>query len=106
MEQMPYTVLTAGGEALELRFPLDPHTRSRGHVEDLLGAVLAAVREVVGREGPVSDGDVLQALSMALAVRALLVKARPGAAAELSVALLQRALEATEGVVRRPVGRA
>jgi len=66
---LAFTATTAKGEVLEFKLPLHPHTSSMDHVGTLIEEILGRVSEVV--EGPqdMSDGDVLQALTLALAVR-------------------------------------
>ena len=77
--RLPYTAVTSTGDAYEIRFPLHPETRSPERISDLLSSALAAISKEVESGTPISDGDVLQGISMALAIRARLVDATPGA---------------------------
>ena len=67
--RMPYRATTASGNQFEFEFDLHPETVQPVHVSNLLTAVLEAVDREIGILGRVGNGDVLQALAMALAVR-------------------------------------
>lgn len=101
--RLPFTALTSDGRAYDIEFPLHPETRAPGQVGEMLSAVLAALSEVIDREGDVSDGDVLQALAMAVAVRARTVDAPIRTSGRLVAGLLEGALDAVESA---PAGRA
>ncbi|MCU0766875.1 MAG: hypothetical protein MUE39_05805 [Gammaproteobacteria bacterium] len=73
METLAFTAVTSSGRAYDIAFPLHPQTRSAQGVSDLLTAVLEAVSRTAEGRNDVSDGDVFQALAMALAVRARMV---------------------------------
>ena len=93
--RLPYTAVSSAGDAYEIRFPLHPETRSPERVSDLLSSALEAISKDVESGGtPISDGDVLQALSMALAIRARLVDAAPGASLRLMHELVDSAFAA------------
>ena len=66
---LPYKVTTATGNQLEFEFPLHPQTVSPVQVSQLLTAVLAALDREIKLLGQVGNGDLLQALAMALAAR-------------------------------------
>ena len=92
--RLPYTAVTSAGDAYEIRFPLHPETRSPERVSGLLSSALEAISKDVESGTPISDGDVLQALSMALAIRARLVDAAPGASLRLMHELVDSAFAA------------
>ena len=72
---LPYRATTATGETIDVTFELHAETRSEPDVSDLLTAVLSATdARVTGRAG-VSNGDVLQALAMAMALRVAMIPA-------------------------------
>ena len=73
MDKLPYTALTSSGDAFDIEFPLHPLTRSSEAVGAMITGLLETLSRYVESEGDVSDGDVLQALAMALAVRARIV---------------------------------
>ena len=77
MRTLLFTALTAKGRAFDVAFPLHPQTRSPDAVSGLITALLEAVSRNVEGRNDVSDGDVLQALAMTLAVRARMVDADP-----------------------------
>jgi len=94
---LAFTATTSSGEVLEFQLPLHPHTSSEEHVGHLLEGVLDRVSELV--EGPdnMSDGDVLQALTLALAVRLKVAGLAPETAQQLVEDLANLALEGYEG---------
>ena len=67
--RMPYKAITATGNQFEFDFELHPETVEPVHVSNLLTALLQALDHEIGILGRVGNGDVLQALAMALAVR-------------------------------------
>ncbi|MCH2098542.1 MAG: hypothetical protein MK142_09165 [Pseudomonadales bacterium] len=66
---MPYRATTSSGNQFEFDFELHPETVQPVHVSNLLTAVLEALDREISILGRVGNGDVLQALAMALAVR-------------------------------------
>ena len=96
MKTLTFTALTSGGRAFDVNFPLHPQTRSAEAVSEMITALLAALsRQVEGRQ-EVSDGDVLQALAMTLAVRARMVDAD----AHSTRALVNELVEAAQGAAQ------
>ena len=94
MKTLPYTAITASGTKIDFRFPLHPLTESEEQVADLLTAALAAVDEVIGEHASVSDGDIMQALAMALAIRTRMVEAAHGPVHRLAKELVASSLGA------------
>jgi len=93
-KRLPYRANTASGNQFEFEFPLHSETGSAVHVANLLDAVLGAVDREVRQLGGVSNGDVLQALAMTLAVRTRILPGDPGALAGLARQLLEESLSA------------
>ena len=93
-KRLPYRAITASGNQFEFDFPLHPETGSAVDVSNLLGLVLAGLDREVRQVGPVSNGDVLQALAMALAVRTRILPGSPDQLASLATGLVRDALEA------------
>lgn len=95
-----FTATTASGRIVELELPLHPETSSSAHVGALLEGILDAVSRLIDAMDGASDGDVLQALSLAMAVRLGVGTASPEAAERLLrdlVALAERGVaSATE----------
>jgi hypothetical protein len=106
MDHLPYTAITHGGDAFEVRFPLHPETRAPEQVAEMLSQLLSSLGGVIDRGDAVSDGDVLQALAMATAIRARMVKAPLPASEQLLQQLLGDAFEAVDQAVPKPAARA
>ncbi len=91
---LSYTAKTASGAELDFDFALHPMTASEDDVARLLTAVLAALDGPITDSGNISDGDVLQAVSMALAVRTRMVEETAGTVHQLASELVDTALAA------------
>ncbi len=98
---LPYRATTASGERLEIAFPLHPQTASPMRVAQMLSAILAALDAEVRLDPATSNGDVLQAVAMALAIRAAMIEAPKNLTDRLSVDLVAEALDALSGADRR-----
>ena len=99
MKKLPYRARTATGDSFDIEFPLHPETRDAVRVEQLLSAILDAIDKDIGLTGDTSNGDVMQAAAMAMAIRARMIQAPPAAVEALSLQLLQTALAAVEDAV-------
>jgi hypothetical protein len=99
MPYLDYTAVTSQGEAYDIHFPLHPETRSPDMVSGILTRTLAAITTEVDTQatagGGVSDGDILQSLAMAMAVRARLVDVPPAVSVRLMHGLIDQAFAAT-----------
>ena len=93
-KRLPYRATTASGNQFEFEFPLHPETGSAVNVSNLLSLVLATLDREVRQVGPVSNGDILQALAMALAVRTRILPGNPDQLGALAAGLVRDALEA------------
>lgn len=91
---LPFSVIAAGGDAFTAAFPLHDRTASPEFVGRLTTALLDTISDTIGTVPSASDGDVLQALAMALAVRTEVVDAPPGAGGRVAAQLLATALAA------------
>lgn len=100
--RLPYAVTTATGEKISFDFPLHAQTQSAMRVEQLLGAVLATLDNELRLLGTTANGDVLQSLAMALAVRTAMLHADYDTSRNLSAQLTETALDAAEGCIRNP----
>lgn len=101
MKKLPYRATTGTGDVFDIDFPLDPGTGSAVHTHQLLSDILAAIDRAVAIGEPVSNGDVLQAVAMALAVRTRMIHAPAETRQRLALQLLARALEAAEAAPRQ-----
>jgi hypothetical protein len=94
-KKLPYRAVTASGNQFEFEFPLHPDTASSVHVYNLLDVLLGTLNRELRHMPGVSNGDVLQALAMLLAVRTRILPGQPAMLAGLSRELLQTALDAS-----------
>lgn len=93
---LPFTATTDTGETFDIEFPLHPSTESPIRVHQLLGDILETISREVRRD-TMANGDVLQALAMAIALRARLIAADPQITAQLARDLVEAGLD---GVAR------
>jgi hypothetical protein len=100
---LPYCATTATGESFEIAFPLHTATVSPSRVHQMLTATLAVLDREVRLDPDTSNGDVLQALAMALSVRAGMIAAPKTVTDHLVCDLIAQALHAVEGAERRSV---
>jgi len=108
MSDLPYTLKTATGTEIEFAFPLHGETDSPVRVAQLLTSILAALDREIRVLGSTSNGDVLQALAMALAARSAMIEATHDVTAELARSLVATALDAASNSTRKapPSGHA
>lgn len=105
---LPYRVTTATGTVLDIEFPLHGETVSAMRVGQLLSATLAQIDRELKIFGDTANGDVLQALAMALAVRTAMIQGPRHVTDALAGDLLDAALGAVEKppTYSGPVGHA
>ena len=108
MKILPYRARTASGEVFDISFPLHAETGDPVRVSQLISVLLNAIDRDIAIAGPASNGDVLQALAMSMALRAEMIHADSAITGKLSLDLLRCALEATAGAKRQspPIGHA
>jgi len=106
MKRLAYTAVTSSGLAYEIRFPLHQETRSQEAVADMMSAILETVSVKLADHATVSDGDVLQALAMTMAIRARLVDATPAVSLRLMHGLIDQAFAAALNADEFAAGRA
>ena len=75
MAYLPFTVHTDTHDTFDIEFPLSEHTEDSMRVHQILTTVFNSIAHDLKIVGAVSNGDILQALSMALAVRTRMVYA-------------------------------
>ena len=102
---LPFTAVQPGG-VRQINFPLHALTVDQTHVGALLEALLESMTAQIRAQRSVSDGDVLQALCMALAIRMHMVEAEPVTVRALVAEILEQAEEAVAESVIEPAGRA
>jgi outer membrane biosynthesis protein TonB len=99
---LPYRATAANGETIDVTFDLHVETRSEVDVSALLTALLDTIdARVADREG-VSNGDVLQALAMAVALRVAMIPAPRTVTEPLARDLLDTALSCASFAQRVP----
>ena len=98
MKKPPYRARTTTGDSFDIDFPLHGETLDAVRVGQLISAVLDAIDKDIALAGETSNGDVLQALAMA--IRARMIHAPRAALETLSVQLLQTALAAAAEATR------
>lgn len=101
---LPYDVTTATGEKIAFEFPLHAETQSAMRVSQLLTAVLSAVDRELRVLGNTANGDVMQALAMALAARTAMLHAPYAVGRRLATDLASAALAAAEHCERNDGG--
>ena len=106
MKKLVYSALTSGGQAYDIEFPLHPQTRSPEAVSEMITRLLETLTDQVQAQKHSSDGDILQALAMTLAVRARMVDAPPGSTLALVQELVEKAHHATQQAASYQVARA
>lgn len=100
MRPLPYRVETATGDTLDITFPLHSETGSPMRVDQMLSAILNTLDQDIKLCGETANGDVLQALAMALAVRARMIHAPNDVTAKLAQELLAAATTAASSAER------
>jgi hypothetical protein len=83
-QTLPFTMTTGTGTRWEFEFPLHAETVSAMRVSQLLTELLATVDREIKVLGPTANGDVLQAMAMALAARAVMIEAAPSTTLRLA----------------------
>lgn len=101
MAKLPFRAVTATGDVWEIAFPLHAETGAPLRVAQLLSGVLGQIDRDLKLFGEVGNGDVLQALAMALAVRAGTIEAPKRTTDALARDLLAAALGAMDEATRR-----
>ena len=94
MKHLPYRATTTTGAVIDIQFPLHAQTVSAVAVSQLLDSVLNTLTREIALAPNVGNGDILQALAMALAVRTGIIHAPFDFIAGETRALLATALEA------------
>jgi len=106
MKTLLFTALTSGGRAFDVNFSLHPQTRSAEAVSEMITGLLETLSHQVEARQDVSDGDVLQALAMTLAVRARMVDADAHSTLALVNELVEAAYRAAQEATTYDAARA
>lgn len=100
MDRLPYQYTSVSGDTITFEFKLHPETGSATRVYQLLDAVLQTVSREVGILGETRNGDLLQALAMAMAVRVEIIPGDPELTRDLARQVLEQALQSLQNARR------
>ena len=108
MKHLPYQAKTATGDTFDIQFPLHSDTGDPIKVEQLISVMLKTIDDEIAVTGPTSNGDVLQAVAMTLAIRSGMIHSPLESSSALTHDLVETALQAfgRAAVHRAPSGRA
>lgn len=104
MPTLPYRAVTSSGSVIDVAFELHPETVSSGRVGEVLSAILNALDAQVEGGRTAANGDVLQAVAMALALRAEMLPAPWAMKEQLTLDVVARALKSVAGAERGRTG--
>lgn len=94
MKNLPYRAKTTAGDVIDIRFNLHDETVDPVQVGNLITVILESIDREISLMGDVSNGDVLQAISMALGIRAHIIHAPVETTSKLTKNLVNEALVA------------
>ena len=92
MKHLPYHAKTATGDTFDIEFPLHIETGDPIKVEQLITVMLKTIDDEIAVTGPTSNGDVLQAVAMTLAIRSGMIYAPLESSVVLTHDLVEMAL--------------
>lgn len=101
MKKLPYRAQTRTGDTFDIEFPLHTETGDAVKIGQLVSVVLDAIDKHIAVAGETSNGDVLQAVAMAMAIRARMIHAPHATTENLSKDLLRTALDAVAASARQ-----
>ncbi|MEM7401970.1 MAG: hypothetical protein AAF304_08490 [Pseudomonadota bacterium] len=105
MDLLCFTTITSLGVSKEIEFPLHPETQSPEVISKIVTELLNTISECVSKVEDCKDGDILQALSMVLAIRSRMVDIDPNNSNQLLQQLVamhhQAVVEAKEQLASR-----
>ena len=94
--RLPVDVTTAMGDKFSFNFKLNEHTADPIKVSNLLSSVLATLDNEIKLLGETSNGDVLQGLAMALAIRSKIIHGADDTTPRLVKSLVNDALKSLD----------
>lgn len=101
MTKLPYRAKTATGDSFDIEFPLHRETGDPVRIGQLVSVLLDVVDRDIAVAGETSNGDVLQAIAMTMAIRAAMIHAPHETTERLAKQLLSDALGAMATSTRR-----
>jgi len=96
MDHLPYRFTTPTGDAISFEFELHPETGSATRVYQLLDRLLYTLNHEIAVLGDTHNGDLLQALAMAIAVRTEMIPADPELKRQLAQGVVETALRSLQ----------
>ncbi len=102
--RLPFAARTASGDVYDVEFELHPDTGSPMAVGQLVSALLETLGREIAIRDEVSNGDALQAMAMAMAVRATMIEAPERVTHDLARRLLDDALASMGDARHRRAG--
>ena len=94
--RLPVEVTTTMGDKFSFNFKLHEHTADPIKVSNLVSSVLATLDNEIKLLGETSNGDVLQGLAMALAIRSKIIHGADDTTPRLVKSLVNDALESLD----------
>ncbi len=105
-KNLPFTVFHRSGGAVEYNFPLHPETQSAADVHSILEHLRDALTFLLDNK-KMSNGDVLQAITMLLCLRAdMVVDVERDTVRSLIEQMIASNMAATQAAVHNQVSRA
>ena len=99
--KLPYRAVTKTGDTFDIEFPLHGETDSAVRVEQLVSSLLDAIDKDIELGGEGSNGDILQAIAITMAIRSGIIHAPHETTGKLARQLVDTALEAMASSTRR-----
>ena len=108
MRNLPYRAVTASGEKWDFEFALHPETADPVRVNQLVTALLHAIDKDMKLGGVTSNGDVMQAVAMVLAIRSKMIATDDKTVRQIVLSLAETAMAsaAAATVTSGPIGHA
>jgi hypothetical protein len=108
MKKLPYRAKTSTGDVFGIEFPLNQDTGDAVRISQILSEILLSIDRCLAVGNPTSNGDVLQAIAMAMSVRARMIHAPTETSSRLAMELQSTALAAAGMATRQspPTGHA
>lgn len=108
MKKLPFRARTATSDTFDIEFPLHSETGDPVKVGQLIAVLQNAIDSEMAITGETSNGDVLQAVAMTMAIRIGMIHAPIETSAQLARHLLNSSLDAMadSAIHRAQSGRA
>ena len=105
MDYLLFTTITDSGVSYEIEFPLHRDTSSADAVSVLTSKLLDTISICIGEIKDLKDGDILQALSMACAIRSRMINVDSNLTEQVLIDLIKQnhaaVLDAKQNIASR-----